>query len=185
MEVTRAIRQIEQVRGGRLPAIAMGARATPAEQAACDYAGTSAYLAKPLRARALFDLIERVVAPARTAEEHRPCASVFDRARFLARIEGDEGLGREIVDMFLQEYPKLMENIHRAAEQGNPNLLERAAHSLKGSVGDMAAPEAMEAARVLERFANEGKLDQAAGVLKTLDESVDRLALELRNSGGQ
>ena len=43
-----------------------------------------------------------------------------------------------------------------ATEQRNPSLLERAAHSLKGSVGDMAAPQAFGAARSLEQMAREG-----------------------------
>ena len=105
---------------------------------------------------------------------------MFDKSRFLSRLDGDEVLGKEIIAMFLQEYPKLLANVHQAAEQRNPSVLERAAHSLKGSVGDIAAPEATEAARILEATARAGKLDEAETVLKTLDNKVNRLVCELR-----
>lgn len=176
MEVTRAIRRMEQAKGGRLPAIAMGARATSKEEEACGAAGMDAYLAKPLRANELFSTIERVAA----APLEAPHAVVFDKSRFWSRMEGDDALGKEIIELFLQEYPKLLENVHQAAGQRNAPLLERAAHSLKGSAGDIAATEAMEAAARIEQIARAGNLQDADGVLKTLDDSVGRLVGELR-----
>ena len=67
---TRAIREIERKNGGRLPIIAMTAHPVPSEEEACKAAGMEGYLAKPLRASALFEIIQRVVVPPRT-KPHR------------------------------------------------------------------------------------------------------------------
>ena len=77
LEATRAIRQIEQARGGRLLAIAMGARSTPDEEESCAAAGVDAYLAKPLRATALFEVIHQLAAAAKSvAAEEEPSPGV-------------------------------------------------------------------------------------------------------------
>ena len=106
---------------------------------------------------------------------------IFDKSEFLSRLEGDELLGSEIIEMFLQEYPKLLDGVHQAVEQRNASLLERAAHSLTGSVGDVAAPQALEHARALEQMARKGDWEGANAALVRLEVALDQLARELRN----
>jgi HPt (histidine-containing phosphotransfer) domain-containing protein len=104
---------------------------------------------------------------------------IFDESCFLSRLEGDEVLAREIIALFLQEYPKLLEDIRQAIAQRNASWLERAAHTLKGSVGDIAAPEAFEAARLLEQKAKEKKFEDADAALVSLEAALHRLVQEL------
>jgi HPt (histidine-containing phosphotransfer) domain-containing protein len=140
-----------------------------------------AYLAKPCRPRALFESIQRVTtSPSSSTKLETLAPIVFDKSGFLSRLEGDEQLGWEVIEMFLREYPKLKQNVRSAAEQRNPSLLERAAHALKGSVGDVAAPQAFEAARILEQMARGGKLDAVDAQLVSLEGALDRLVRELR-----
>jgi HPt (histidine-containing phosphotransfer) domain-containing protein len=61
--------------------------------------------------------------------------------------------------------------------------LERAAHALKGSAGDIAAMEAFAAARTLEQLAREGKVDDTGPALVTLEGALDRLDGVLREVG--
>ena len=182
LEITRAIREREIKTGGHLQIIAMGAHPTPGEEEACGAAGMDAYLAKPIKVNALFEVIQQ---GGNTAEAvsppEPPRPSVFDKSAFLSRLEGDEMLGNAIIDMFIHECPKLLQNVHEAAGQRDTTLLERAAHSLKGSVGDLGAPEAFEAARTLEKHAREGKLEDAGAALPPLDAALDRLVQELRS----
>ena len=181
METTRAIREIERLTGRHLPIIALTPHSTASEEAACAAAGMDGYLAKPLRPSALFEIIQRVATPPeRATPTGGPAPLVFDKPSFLSRIEGDEILGKEIIEMFLQECPKLLQGVHQAAEQRNASLLERAAHALKGSVGDMAAPQAFDAARTLEQMGRDGKFEDTGAALVSLDTSLDRLVLELR-----
>jgi CheY-like chemotaxis protein len=182
LEAARAIREIERKTGRRLPIIAMTAHPTSSEEEACAAVGMEGYLAKPLRASALFAIIQKVATPtAAAAPADFPSQLVFDKSGFLARLEGDELLGSEIIAMFLQECPRLLEGVRQATEQRNASLLERAAHALKGSVGDIAAPQAFDAARILEQLAREGKFEGVGAALKTLEVALDRLECELRN----
>jgi HPt (histidine-containing phosphotransfer) domain-containing protein len=156
---------------------------TKGEEEACVAAEVDDYLAKPVRPAALFESIRRVIAlPSAAATAKVLPSVVFDRPGFLRRLEGDEALGREIIEMFLQEYPKLLQNLHRAAEQRDPSALQRAAHALKGSVGDMAAPQAFDAARDLEKKARDGDLKEVDAALMSLEEAVQSLVRELRNA---
>jgi HPt (histidine-containing phosphotransfer) domain-containing protein len=182
LETTRAIREIERRTGGRLPIIGMTAHPVPGEEEACRAAGMEGYLAKPLRATALFEILQQVATPPDAgAPEVAPLPLVFDKSSFLSRLEGDEPLGSEIIEMFLQECPKLLEGVRQAAEQHNAPLLERAAHALKGSVGDIAAPQAFDVARTLEQKAREGKIKDAGVMLKSLEAALHRLVSELRH----
>ena len=104
---------------------------------------------------------------------------VFDQTTFMSRLEGDELLGREIVQIFLGECPRLRENVRQAVERRDASVLERAAHALKGSVGDMAAPHALEAARTLEQMARVGNLDGSEAAMKDLEIALQELVNEL------
>ncbi|HMD83273.1 MAG TPA: PAS domain S-box protein [Terriglobia bacterium] len=181
LEATRAIREIERKTGRRLPIIAMTAHPMPREEEEFRAAGIEGYLAKPLRPSDLFEIIQRVTTPSdRGAPADPPPQPIFDKSCFLSRLEGDEQLGGEIIEMFLQECPKLLEGVRQAAEQHNAPLLERAAHTLKGPVGDIAAPQAFDAARTLEMMARKGNLDDADAALMSLEGALNRLVPELR-----
>lgn len=85
----------------------------------------------------------------------------LDRALALERLGGDEELLQEVAQLFLDEYPVLMSDIRRAIETSNSNQLERAAHSLKGSVANFGSEAAWKAAFALEKL---GREQQLAGV---------------------
>jgi HPt (histidine-containing phosphotransfer) domain-containing protein len=119
--------------------------------------------------------------PHRAYTSEISASQAFDKPGFLSRLEGDEQLAKEVIEMFLQEYPRLWESVRQANEQQNASLLERAAHALKGSVGDIVAPQAYDAARTLEQVAREGKLEDADAALANLDVALHRLVDELRN----
>ena len=64
---------------------------------------------------------------------------VLDRALALSRVGGDEDLLREIAGLFLDDYPNLVEKIKQALAANDARGLERASHSLKGSVANFGA----------------------------------------------
>ncbi|MGO8787915.1 MAG: Hpt domain-containing protein [Terriglobia bacterium] len=106
---------------------------------------------------------------------------IFDRSAFLSRLEGDEALGSEIIEIFLREWPKLLQGIRWADERHDPFLLERAAHALKGSLGDISAPRAFEAARTLEQMGRAGNLEGSGKALTRLEVALQQLDDELRH----
>jgi HPt (histidine-containing phosphotransfer) domain-containing protein len=104
---------------------------------------------------------------------------VLDRAAALARVGGDLDLLKEIAALFLDEYPRALDEIHKALASGNARALEYAAHGLKGSVANFGARPAVDAAFELEQFGKAGKLDQVAPALTSLERSLASLHAEL------
>jgi HPt (histidine-containing phosphotransfer) domain-containing protein len=76
--------------------------------------------------------------------------ALWGRSAALESVGGDEGLLSEVIQAFLVESPKSVAQIEQSLLLGDPCLLELAAHSLRGGVGYLGAPEISEALRKLE-----------------------------------
>lgn len=99
----------------------------------------------------------------------------LDHALALERVGGDEGLLREIAVLFLDEYPAMMAKIRAALDSGSAVDLERAAHSLKGSVGNFGAQAAFQAALRLEAIGRSRDLTSAREAFRNLIDAMDSL----------
>jgi two-component system sensor histidine kinase/response regulator len=177
LEATAAIREREAGTGRRVPIIAMTAHAMKGDRERCLEAGMDGYVSKPIQSQELFATIAAftAVAPDETGSSRRPELLVIDRAGLLAQVEGDEELLGELVELFLVESPTLMAAARDAVERRDGPALERAAHSLKGSVGNFRAPAAVEAAQSLENLARQGCLDDAPGAFTELEAALSCL----------
>jgi two-component system, sensor histidine kinase and response regulator len=91
----------------------------------------------------------------------------------LERLGGDEELLREVAQLFLEEYPTLMTQIRAAVSAGDPEALQRAAHSLKGSVSNFGADAAYHAAFALELMGRNREMGQAQSGLTALEEALE------------
>ena len=76
-------------------------------------------------------------------------------------MDNDPQLLRDLVDLFLDECPRLVDEIRVALERKDAKAVQRGAHSLKGSTSNLAAKMASEAALKLERLAHAGDLADA------------------------
>ena len=104
---------------------------------------------------------------------------VLDRALALSRVGGDEDLLREIAELFLDDYPQLVEKIKQALAANDPRGLERASHSLKGSVANFGADPAYQAALELERIGRSNDMSHAPAAYHRLEQSLNSLQPEL------
>ena len=93
---------------------------------------------------------------------NRPPMAALNREEALARVGGDEALLRELAELFLEECPKLMEEISVALPQGELTKVAAAAHQMKGLLAQFAAEPARMNALALEMAARSA--DQAASV---------------------
>ena len=94
---------------------------------------------------------------------------MLDQEVAMLRVGGDAELLREIAHLFLEEYPRLMDELRLAHQQGDAKQVERTAHGLKGSVANFGAKRAVDAAFQIEQLGRGGNLDAVAEVLQSLD----------------
>ncbi len=90
----------------------------------------------------------------------------------LERLGGDEELLREVARLFLDEYPGLLVEIRDAVAVRDADALQRAAHSLKGSVSNFGADAAYHAAFVLEMMGRNRDLAQVDRGFAELDDAL-------------
>lgn len=93
----------------------------------------------------------------------------------LAYVEGDRELLGEMATLFLDIGPDLLSAVREAITRHDANSLEKAAHSLKSSVGVFGAHTAQEAALDLEKIGRGGDLARAEEVYRLLDNSIQQL----------
>jgi len=97
----------------------------------------------------------------------------------MERVGGDEELLREIAVLFLGEYPGLIEDIGVAVATSDPDRLQRAAHTLKGSLGTLGAERAYPLALELEMKGRHKQMDGASQYYQQLLTCIQSLHEEL------
>ncbi|MEX2113416.1 MAG: Hpt domain-containing protein [Pirellulales bacterium] len=110
---------------------------------------------------------------------------VFDYDDSLARLGGDSQLFNEVVDIFLEDAPKLLSQASTSLAAGDSATLERAAHTLKGLSANFAAAAVVAAGYAVELLARERRLDGAAVCFPRLETELHRLEAALRDFRGQ
>src|SRR5580700_12210479 len=85
----------------------------------------------------------------------------LDEALALSRVGGDFELLREVVGLFLDDYPRALEKIRNAVAANDASGVEHNAHSLKGSVSTFGAKDVFEAALALEKLGRSANLSDA------------------------
>jgi len=93
----------------------------------------------------------------------------------LDRVDGDRELLSELAELFLQDCANQLSAVKDAVTTGDPETLERAAHRLKGSVGDLGAKPAVEAVLTLETMGSDGDLTNAAQAYADLEARIEEL----------
>jgi two-component system, sensor histidine kinase and response regulator len=90
----------------------------------------------------------------------------------LRRLGDDEELLRDIVQIYLEDAPPMVERIHDAVARGDTHALQRAAHSLKGLAATLSASEVVGAAGRLEHMGASRNLSEAAKAVAEVDQHV-------------
>ena len=98
----------------------------------------------------------------------------------LRRLEGDEQLLREVIDLFIQDSSSLVDRLHDAIERRDAGEVRAASHRLKGAASNLAAGPVTDAARALEVIAERGALAEAMPAWHALKHEADRLVAALR-----
>jgi two-component system, sensor histidine kinase and response regulator len=175
-EATAALREKEKTTGRCQPVVAMTALAMNSDRERCMAVGMDGYISKPIRPQELDELLDIYVARKMSASPRQePAAAInsaVDVAQLLDRIENDRSFLAELVDVFRRDYPRDIDAIKSAIEAQNAAELQRAAHALKGALGNLAATRAATLAAELERM---GRSPDLSNAQRTLDSLVSEL----------
>jgi signal transduction histidine kinase/DNA-binding response OmpR family regulator len=188
-EATAAIRAAEADTGRHLPVVAVTARAMAGDREECLRRGMDDFIAKPILPRELAQVLGRLrpMPAAHLAgndvsggKSIAPADQVIDVEGFRARCGGRDELVRQIARLFLNECPRYLERLRAAASAGDTEGLHAAAHTLKGSVGNLSAGAAHAAVRRLEVAARAGDPAAAQAALAVVEAALDQLRPSLR-----
>jgi PAS domain S-box-containing protein len=174
LEATRAIRTEEQQSKTHIPIIAMTAHAIKGDRERCLDAGMDEYVSKPIDSKKLFNAIEKLTGDSDKSSPGEDSSPALDQELLLEAFDGDWDFLEEVVDVFLSDYPGLLDDLRRAHEKGDSDTLMRAAHSLKGMLKNFQADAAAETAFELEK---KGREDTFDGVPKTIENLSGQVAL--------
>jgi CheY-like chemotaxis protein len=186
IEAAQAIREAEKTTGAHVPIVAMTAHAMKGDRERCLASGMDAYVSKPVQAEELFRAIEGfIVRPGRTRETGRilrggTATDTLDPASVLARFGGDAKLVRRLVNVFLDDYPRMVSEIKKALMAGNADALANAAHGFKGAVSNFGATQIAEMARQLETKGRQRDLIGAGQVFQQLERTIPAFVEALR-----
>jgi two-component system sensor histidine kinase/response regulator len=187
-EATRRIREREQRVGtssGRahIPIIALTANAMQGDRERCKAAGMDDYLSKPVKKDDLGMMLQRWI-PSRAEqastsslprEMPQSDVNVFDAATMLKNIGGDVELFDQLIRLFLDRYCVMLQDIEIAIGAADAVALERAAHSMKGTAGNLCAPDVVLLASQLEATGRLGTVAEAPALLQQLKRTVQHL----------
>ncbi|MEO8098132.1 MAG: Hpt domain-containing protein [Acidobacteriota bacterium] len=97
----------------------------------------------------------------------------------MARVGGDTELLKELGELFMEEYPRILTELRAAYSKHDANGVERSAHGLKGSVANFGAQSAVDAAFRIEQMGRQGNLQEVGQELQVLELALLALRTDL------
>ncbi|NEO57567.1 MAG: response regulator [Okeania sp. SIO3B5] len=174
MDGLTATRQIctEWEKEKRPRIIAMTANAMQGDRENCLAAGMDDYISKPVRLEALTTALSKCNFPeTKTEQDVLPQPelegvvdlSVLQELKEMAG--GESELLVEVIDCYLEDSPKLLDEMSQAIKQQEAKLLQRSAHSMKSSSASVGANNLSELCKELEYIGRGGITEGADKIL--------------------
>jgi HPt (histidine-containing phosphotransfer) domain-containing protein len=92
---------------------------------------------------------------------------------------GEPDVLKEVLELFLEDVPGRIERLRAGWQGGDAVAVQRAAHSLKGSAGNIGATGLLEVCRQLDELGRSGDLSNAAPLVSALDAQFARVQAEI------
>jgi PAS domain S-box-containing protein len=188
IQATSALRASEAGTDRHQPVIALTALVMQGDRERCLAAGMDGYLSKPIRPRALDDVLDMYLAQKRQSEtvsEKAPTTSAepspasvhdpVDDRELLERVGDDREFLTELVSLFREDGPKQLARIRKALEQKDAGEVLRCAHSLRGTLANLGERSAADLAAEIELAGKSEDLPGAGAALQSLELELARV----------
>ncbi len=201
LETTRKIREWEDGRGNKIgkdsdlkseirnlkskiqsiPIIAMTAHVVKGDRERCLEAGMDEYVSKPIDSDKLFETIEKLTSVSGVTKSEAADSVMVDDRLLLKAFDGDWDFFKEVVEIFLNDYPRLLDNLRKSFNEGDSDMFMRSAHSLKGMLNNFRAETAAEVASDLEQKGKRADLTGGQAGIESLAAQIAEVDKTLRN----
>lgn len=107
----------------------------------------------------------------------------LDKTELLEKVFGDKDMLAEIIDMFLELSPTMLDAIDQTIQVHDAKKLSETAHTLKGSIGNFTIDSPFQAALELENIGkseNLGRANEAFAIMKNEIDMLNRALIELK-----
>jgi HPt (histidine-containing phosphotransfer) domain-containing protein len=193
---TRLIRASEQGKARHTPVVAMTANAIHGDRERCLEAGMDDYLAKPIGPKALQEMLQRWLPEPIPNQESRAepnpglpevaavaGLAILDAERSDEICGGDLFLYREILQIFLDQTPQILQRIEQGIVASDFAGIKAAAHELAGSSSNIGADQLHALARKMEQACQVSDLIQCKHLISTVRDALGQLLQETRLRG--
>ena len=85
-----------------------------------------------------------------------------------------------LINLFFERSPTIIKSIEEAIDQTNHKSLEKHAHSLKGTCGNLGALAMMEVCETLEKKGREENMDDREALLTRLHDEFEKVSTILK-----
>jgi len=106
--------------------------------------------------------------------------AILNRSQLVILVEGEIDLLASLVDIFAEEYPRILKELKEAVRIGDAKRMQQAAHSMKGVLRTLAGDRSAQLAECLEQMGREGKTEGSEVITSELESTTDALQVELR-----
>ena len=188
-EATRVIRSDPRFK--ELPIIAMTAHAMAGDREKSLEVGMNDHVTKPIDPDQLFATLMKWIQPlerryelgSRVKPEAGPNGERalpeelpgIDIASGLKRVDGNQKLFLKLLSKFRLKHSQTVDEIRQALAEGDSNLAERLAHTVKGVSGNIGANDLHVAAHAVEMDIKKGKTDNIEGPLEQLTFTLEEV----------
>jgi len=168
-------------RAKRVPIIAMTAHVVKGDRERCLEAGMDEYVSKPIDSDKLFEAIEKLTSVSGVTKSETADSVMVDDRLLLKAFDGDWDFFKEVVEIFLNDYPRLLDNLRKSFNEGDSDMFMRSAHSLKGMLNNFRAETAAEVASDLEQKGKKADLTGGPAGIESLAAQIAEVDKTLRN----
>ncbi len=188
-EATQMIRAKEQLTGNRLPVLAMTANALLGDRERCLQAGMDDYIAKPIDAIRLAELLDRwlpqAVTPdalgrAKTPKKVAAAASApsIEMSHLIDLLDGDHDMIDELLSAYAVFLKPLQARLNTALADpaASQTQLKAMLHELRGASSNVGANALVDLARQLEKLISEGNFVAVSAMAGQADNEMNRAA---------